>query len=152
MISLRSARGRLGRVPECRNVGGDRQDPTAFLLREPRRLFIQESIIFFLQIALCTQRLLPLLLQAPSHQAILGLDGLVLAFGTLDLIGGTLEPLLPVPVEALAFPLHVLDRLQAQLQGRRLQGPKDLLVTRSSMAADASPRQSDPSSRLRMHT
>ena len=33
-------RRRLGRVPECRNVGGNRQDPTAILLREPSRLFI----------------------------------------------------------------------------------------------------------------
>ncbi len=30
----------LGRMPERRNVGGDRQDPATFLLRELRRLFI----------------------------------------------------------------------------------------------------------------
>ena len=32
-------RRRLGRVPECRNVGGNRQDPTTIFLREPSRSF-----------------------------------------------------------------------------------------------------------------
>jgi hypothetical protein len=89
-------------------------------------LFVQESIIFFPQIALCTQRLLPLLFQAPGHQAILGFNCLVLTFRTLDLIGCALQSLLSVVVQTLALALHVLDRLQAQLQSGWLESPKNL--------------------------
>ena len=110
-----------------------------FLRREMRRVLVQESVVFFPQIALCTQRILPLPLQAASHQAILGLDGLILPFGTLRPHRSPAPAVAPNGGAGVAFLLNVLDRLQAQFQGRRLQGPEDLLVTRSSTAAGREP-------------
>ena len=53
-------RGRLGGAPKCWNIGRDRQDATMFLRCEMRRVLVQESVVFFPQIALCTQRILPI--------------------------------------------------------------------------------------------
>ena len=60
---------------------------------------------------------------APSwrHETILRLDGLILAFGAFRFIGGPLQAVLPVAVQAVALFVNVLDRFQAELQGGGLQ-------------------------------
>ena len=129
MISLRVAIGVL-QEPSTSASGmfaRHGSDPYPLVLADSRRLFLQETIMFFLYCALIPHRLLPALFQAASHQAVLGLDGPILPFGTLRLIGRPLQALFPVPAQPLAFLFDVLNRSHAQFKGRRLQDHEDLL-------------------------
>src|SRR5262249_28454070 len=65
--------GGLGCIPKRRQVAGEGQDSSTLVLAGLRWLLLQEAIIFLLKIAPLSQRLLPLSLQAASHQTILGL-------------------------------------------------------------------------------
>src|ERR1043166_9542474 len=96
-------RCRLGGVPQRGEVARERKDSTTLILAELWRLFLQETIIFFLTISIPSQCLLPLSLQAASDEAILRLHRLVLSFGTFRLIGRPLKALLPVAMESLAL-------------------------------------------------
>jgi hypothetical protein len=100
---------------------------STLVLAQARWLFLQKTIAFFRDIAPITQRLLPLSLQAASDETILRLNRLVLPFGAFRLIGGPLQALLPMAVQALTLLMHVLDRFQAQLQSGGLEGAQNLL-------------------------
>jgi len=100
---LAVGRCRLGRVPERGEVAGQGQDSSALVLAEVRWFLFQKTIIFFCKIAPISQRLLPVSLQAASHETILRLNCLVLPLGAFRLIGDPLQALLPVAVKPLAL-------------------------------------------------
>ena len=124
---LAVSRCRLWCIPERRQVAGQGEDSSTLVVAEVRWLFLQKTIIFLCEIALIPHRFLPMSLQAVRHETILGLDGPILPFGTFRLIGGPLQAVLPVAVQAVALLVHVLDRFQAELQGGGLQSTQDLL-------------------------
>ncbi len=126
MISFRSADVVAGASHRAGMSRDRRRDPGELVPAQLGRLLPPESVVFFFESALIAQGLLPAPLQRPSDQAVLRLDRLVLPLGPLGLVTRSLQLLLPMAVEAIAFLADVLGRLEAQLQRGGFQGAKDL--------------------------
>ena len=122
--------GRVRRVPERGQVGGEGRDPRPLLVCELRRLFAEEAVVIVADLTLGPQRLLPPLLQGSGHEAILRVDGPVAPFGVFGFVPGSFQPLFPVLVQAGPFPLDVLQCPATQLQRGGFQGAKNLLRRR----------------------
>src|ERR1022692_1791113 len=73
------------------------------------------------------QRLFPSLFKGSSHQPVLWFRDVVLAKGTVRVVTGTLQSLLPMRVQPLSLRIQVRDGLQAEIQGGRLQRSQNLL-------------------------
>ena len=116
-----------GGVPQPRQVTGPRFDPLAVGGGRLSRRVGLEPVILFLQTALFPQGLLPAPLQLAGHQAVLGLDGVVLASRALGLDPRPFQPLLPVLVQPLAFALQIGNGLKTQFQLGRLEDLQHLL-------------------------
>lgn len=110
------------RMPQRRDVGSKSANCLALGVVERGRLFGLEAGILGLQLNFGLQRCLPLALQGARHQAVLRLDGVVLPLCSLSLIAGSLQALLPVPMQSRAFSFHILDGFEADIQGGGLQG------------------------------
>src|SRR5262249_35054487 len=113
-------------VPEGWDIAGQGGDPGEFVLAQLGRLVPSESVIFFFELALTAQGLLPATLQCPGDQTVLRFDGVVLPLGPPRFVTRSLQLLLPVAVEAIALPADVPGRLEAQLQSGGFQGSNDL--------------------------
>ncbi len=85
----------------------------------------QEAIVLFLQLALVPQRLFPPPFQLAGHQAVLGLDAVVLSSRMVGRDPGSLQALLPVLIQPLPLALEIGHGLDTQLQRSRLKGPQD---------------------------
>src|SRR5271157_1551914 len=116
-----------GGMPQPRQVTGPRFDPLAVGGGRLSRRVGLEPVILFLQTALFPQGLLPAPLQLAGHQAVLGLDGVVLASRALGLDPRPFQPLLPVLVQPLAVALQIGNGLKTQLQLGRLENLQHLL-------------------------
>src|SRR5262249_57398413 len=91
-------------VPERRDVAGQGGDPGEFVLAQLGRLVPSESVIFFFELALTAQGLLPATLQRPGDQTVLRFDGVVLPLGPLRFVTRSLQFLLPVAGGGVALP------------------------------------------------
>ena len=118
-------RGGFG-VPERRDVGGEPLDLGALLRGERDGFRLQEAVVVVGEFALATQGGVPVLFQRARHEAMLGIDRAITPLRVADLVGGALELLLPMTVEARAFALEVGDGLPTQFQCGRLQSVQDL--------------------------
>ena len=113
---------------------------------------LQKTIIFLCEIALIPHRLLRNLAPSRRHETTLGLDGPILPCGTFRLIGGPLQAVLPVAVQAVALCARP-GSLSGQLQGGGApKHGKTCWATRSSTAPKLSrPQHVDPSFFRRIH-
>jgi hypothetical protein len=102
---------RLWRMPQTRNVPGQRLDAGLFVLTELSGLILQKAIVFLLQSTLRPQRFFPAALQASRHQTILGLHRVILPLSTLRLLGRPFQTLFPMVVEPFPFLMNILHRL-----------------------------------------
>ena len=108
-------------MPQRRDVSC--KAPYGFALGLVKRggLLGLEALELGLQLLLGLQRSLPLPLQRAHHQAVLRLDGVELPVCPLSFEASALKALLPMVVQPRTFGLHILDGLETDLQGRRLQ-------------------------------
>ncbi len=113
-------------MPERRDVGGKRGDPCFVVRIQLRKPLPAMAIVFFLDPALVLQGLFPLAFERRGHQPIGGIDCLIAPLRQFHVVTGTLELLLPVLVQSLAFAPKIGARFQAQLQRRRLQSAEHL--------------------------
>ena len=54
----------------------------------------------------------PLLFQGPRDKAVLRLDSLVLPSGTIGIVTGSFQPLLPSPFQPASLLLQIIDRTE----------------------------------------
>ena len=114
--------GRALGLPQGGDRTGQRPDPGALRFARRHRPLTPEAVVILLEPGQFPQRRLPALLQGPRHQPVLRFHGPVLPLGPFRLEPRPLQLLAPVPVHPLPFLAEVVDGLEAQLQGRRLQG------------------------------
>ncbi len=118
-------RRRGGGMPKGGDAAGQAADFRAFPLRQGGWLPGQQFRVLGLQAFLLGQCAFPLPLQGPRHQPVLGVHGMALAEGPVNLVAGPRQAQRPVAVQLLALGLQVLRHVQADFQGGRLQCLED---------------------------
>ena len=86
LLAIRRRRPRG--VPERGDAVGERSDPLPVGGAQRRRQFRQEAMVILLHLALLLQRVLPTRLQRARHESVLGLHGVILPLGPLDVLAG----------------------------------------------------------------
>jgi hypothetical protein len=124
LLSVRRRRCRC--LPQGWNILSQAQERLAFSRRQLPGPLASAPGILFLQLLRVTERLFPLPLQLPGHQAIFRLDGCILPGRPLGVIVRPLQALVPMGLSLFAFGTQGLLRGHTQLKRRRLEHLHDL--------------------------
>src|SRR5438270_7366576 len=114
-------------MPQGRDLHGQTANPLSIGLAQYSRLRPEETIEVLLRLPDGLQRLIPATLQGAAHQAILRFASVVLPAGAIGFVPRPLDPTLPVADHLTSLFIDPACGLEAGVQGRRSQGPKDLL-------------------------
>jgi hypothetical protein len=134
-------RGRFRRLPQGWNILSQAQERLAFRRRQLQGSLASEPGILFLQLLRVTERLVPLPFQRTGHPALVRLDGCVLPGRPLGVIGRSLQALVPMGRDLLAFGTQGRLRGHTQLKRRRLEHLHNL---RGHKALQERPGQAEP--------
>ena len=124
LLAVRRSGGRG--APKVRQLFAERQYLRSIVVGDRDRLLATPCVVFLLDPVRAPQSLLPDSLQRASDQAVLRLDGVILASRALGLVAGALASKRPLPLELPASPLR--------------SGPSQRSRARSGLASRASSR------------